>query len=66
MPEPNVLVDNCRECPCHSITPLHLIGYCNVDTKKRSTTEKTGRRFPRWCPLLKGPITVAAVRKRIG
>ena len=62
MSEPDIYVERCSECPMHNSSHgSWSFFYCGLVDAPR--TKAYGRRFPRWCPLLKGPITIAARRK---
>ncbi len=63
MSEPDIYVEWCWKCPAYE--PFGPIFRCDFLPKGSGLRKvlKKGRRFPRWCPLLKGPITVAAVKR---
>ena len=69
MSEPDIYVERCdSNCP--------FFGYPSNDRFHQSQPSSfhcfvveqrgvipTDRRFPRWCPLLEGPVTVAAFKR---
>lgn len=66
MREPDIYVERCIECPVHEIINKDEM-WCKV--KDWDYTLRIGpwdRKFPRWCPLLKGPVTIAALKKNKG
>ena len=65
MAEPNVLVDRCTECPMHENIDLDYMR-CRARGNEQCYMGPWDRRFPRWCPLLKGSLTITAIRKRNG
>ena len=62
MPNPDIYVERCSECPMHEHVIMDLM-LCRVTKAERFGP--WDRRFPRWCPLLKQPITVAAIRNKV-
>ncbi len=58
MPEPTIYVERCPGCPMHKRLNKDEM-WCEAIEEKRMGP--WDRRFPRWCPLLKAPITVAAI-----
>ncbi len=62
MSEPDILVKRCGIF-CLFFGLLTSGGYCSITEK--SIKIPNNRRFPRHCPLKKGTITVAAVKRTI-
>ena len=61
--EPDIYVERCSECPAHENADIDQM-WCRVrDEEFIPRMGPWDRRFPRWCPLLKAPITIAARRK---
>lgn len=65
--EPDIYIERCRECPWY-VLPGNVYFLCRIKDPRPYVIPRkkvTDRRFPRWCPLKKNPITVAALRKVI-
>lgn len=60
--EPDVYVERCTECPAHRRWEYTQFT-CRVEKPGVIRVVPYDRAFPRWCPLLKGPVTLAAIRK---
>ncbi len=60
MAEPDIYVERCFECPARKYMSRSTM-VCKFIRRMRASPDD--RRFPRWCPLLKQPITVAAIQK---
>ena len=60
----DIYVERCIECPMHHNINMDEM-WCRV--KNPNQTPRMGpwdRKFPRWCPLLKGSITIAAEKPK--
>ena len=64
-PDQTIQVERCSECPMHENVDIDCMICCAVDPEM-VRMGPWDRRFPRWCPLLKAPITIAARRKGVG
>ena len=62
-PEPDIYVERCIECPMHIRFDLLWFECMAIKRQKYPRVKPTDRLKPRWCPLLKAPITIAARRK---
>ncbi len=60
--DPNIYVERCAKCPAYNYGTREVFG-CGIGRRFRVVS--IDRRFPRWCPLLKKPITVAAIRNKV-
>ena len=61
--EPDIYVERCSECPAFSSIGVEFAVLCQI--KGKAIMWQKHRRFPKSCPLLKAPITIAAVRRTI-
>lgn len=61
--EPDILIERCVVCPFHVNLDLDRFVCGVLDGGPR--IGPWDRRFPRWCPLLRGPLVMAAERKRL-
>ena len=62
--EPDIYVERCSSnCPFYTGWSQSYMRCWAKDNGDRIRPKVIGRRFPRWRPLLKAPITIAARRK---